>query len=51
MWSVWLVFCDCGFHSVFPLKGKNKRLVEAFRSKGLAFGKTRSCSGGWGHAQ
>ena len=21
MWSVWLVFCDCGFHSVFPLRG------------------------------
>ena len=19
MWSVWLVFCDCGFHSVWPL--------------------------------
>ena len=29
MWSVWLVFCDCGFHSVCPLMGKDKRLVEA----------------------
>ena len=25
MWSVWLVFCDCGFHSVCPL-------MEAFGS-------------------
>ena len=29
MWSVWLVFCDCGFHSVCPLTDKDKRLVEA----------------------
>ena len=29
MWSVWLVFYDCGFHSVFPLKDKDKRLMEA----------------------
>ena len=21
VWSVWLVFCDCGFHSVCPLRG------------------------------
>ena len=26
MWSVWLLFCDCGFHSVCPLRVK--RLVE-----------------------
>ena len=26
-WSVWLVFCDCAFHSVCPLMNKNKRLV------------------------
>ena len=26
MWSVWLVFCDCGFHSVCPLMEKDKRL-------------------------
>ena len=24
-----LVFCDCGFHSVCPLMGKDKRLMEA----------------------
>ena len=23
MWSVWLVFCDCGFHSVCPLMDKD----------------------------
>ena len=28
MWSVWLVFCVCGFHSVCPLMDKDKRLVE-----------------------
>ena len=28
MWSVWLVFCDCGFHSFWPLKYKDKKLVE-----------------------
>ena len=28
MWSVWLVFCDFGFHSVFPLMDKDKRLME-----------------------
>ena len=26
---VWLVFCDCGFHSVCPLMDKNKRLMKA----------------------
>ena len=29
MWSVWLVFCDCGFHSVPSLTDKDKRLMEA----------------------
>ena len=29
MWSVWLVFCDCGFHSVCPLMEKDKSLMEA----------------------
>ena len=24
MWSVWLVFCDCGFHSVCPLMNKDE---------------------------
>ena len=28
MWSDWLVFCDCGFHSVCPLMEKDKRLME-----------------------
>ena len=28
MWSVWLVFCDCGFHPVCPLMEKNKRLLK-----------------------
>ena len=31
MWLVWLVFCDCGFHSVCPLMNKDKRLMEASR--------------------
>ena len=26
MWSVWLVFCDSGFHSVCPLMDKDKKL-------------------------
>ena len=25
----WLVFCDCGFHSVCPVMDNDKRLVEA----------------------
>ena len=29
MWSVWLIFCDCGFQSVCPLMDKYKRLMEA----------------------
>ena len=29
MWSVWLVFCDYGFHSVCPLMDKDERLMEA----------------------
>ena len=51
IWSVWLVFCDCGFHSVCPLMGEDKRLVEASWWKGLAVGRTRSCSSGQGHDQ
>ena len=49
--SVWLVFCDCGFHSVWPLINEDKRLAEASWWEGLAVGKTGSCSGGQGHAQ
>ena len=26
MWSVWLVFCDCGFHSVCPLMDRIRGL-------------------------
>ena len=29
MWSIWLVFCDCDFHSLCPLMEKGKRLLEA----------------------
>ena len=29
MWSFWLFFFDCGFHSTCPLMDKDKRLVEA----------------------
>ena len=28
MWLDWLVFCDCGFHSVCPLMEKDKRLMK-----------------------
>ena len=38
MWSVWLVFCDFGFHSVFPLIDEDKRLVEASWKERLAVG-------------
>ena len=30
IWSVCLVFCDCGFHSVCPLTDKDKSLMEAY---------------------
>ena len=39
MWSNWLVFCDCGFHSVCPLMKKSKRLVEASWWRGWLRGK------------
>ena len=29
MWSVWLYFCDCDFHSVCPRMDKDKKLMEA----------------------
>ena len=48
MCSDWLVFCDCGFHSVFPLMEKDKRLMEASYWKRLTEGETGSCSDGWG---
>ena len=51
MWWVWLVFCDCGFHSVCPLVDKDKRLMEASWWEGLTVGETGSCSDRWGHVQ
>ena len=50
MWSVWLVFCDCGFQSVCPLMDK-KRLMEASWWERLTEEETGSCSDGWGHPQ
>ena len=35
MWSIWLVFCDSGFHSLCPLMEKDKRLMEASSLKTL----------------
>ena len=51
MWSDWLVFCDCGFQSVYPLMEKDKRLMEASWWDRLTEGETGSCSDGRGHAQ
>ena len=39
MGSVWLVCCDCGFHSVCPLTGKGKRLREASDGRQWLWGK------------
>ena len=50
-WSVWLVFCNCGFHSICPLIDKDKRVMEACWWEGLAVGESGFCSDGWGHAQ
>ena len=30
MWSVWLVFCDCGFHSVCPLMDKDCLFSQSY---------------------
>ena len=46
MWSVWLVFCDCGFNSVCPLMNKDKRLMEASWWENLTVEETGSCSDG-----
>ena len=40
MWSVWLVFFDCAFHSVCPLMEKDKRLMEASWWERLTVGET-----------
>ena len=42
----WLVFCDCGFHSVCLLRDKDKRLMEALWWDRLTVGETGSCSDG-----
>ena len=49
--SDWLVFCDCGFQSGFPLMEKDKRLMEASWWERLTEGETESCSDGHSHAQ
>ena len=46
MWSVWLLFCDCIFHSVSPLMDDDKKLLEASCLEGLVVGETGSFSGG-----
>ena len=50
MWLVWLVFCDYGFHSVWSLSHKDKRLIEASWWDRLTEGETGSCSDGWAYA-
>ena len=40
---------DCGFHSVCPLMGKDKRFMEASWWERLTVGETGSCADGWGH--
>ena len=37
MWSLWLIFCNCGFHSVCPLK--DKKLLEASWRRDWLWGK------------
>ena len=46
MWSVWLVVCDCSFHSVCHLMDEDKRLMEASWWERLTEGETGSCSDG-----
>ena len=46
MWSDWLVFCDCGFHSVCPLMEKDKRFMEVSWWERLNEGETGFCSDG-----
>ena len=51
VWSVWLVSCDCGFHSACPLIDEDKRLVEASWWEGLSVGESGSCSDRQGQVQ
>ena len=46
MWSDWLVFCDWGFQSVYPLMEKDKRLMEASWWERVIEGGSGSCSDG-----
>ena len=39
MWSVWLIFCDCCFHSVCPLRDKVKRLWKLPDERDWLWGK------------
>ena len=48
MRSVWLVFYDCGFHSVCPLMDKDQNLMVASWRERLTEGETGSCSDGQG---
>ena len=50
MWSVWLIFCDCGFHAVCLLMDGDKRLMEASWRERLTEVETGS-SDGWGCVQ
>ena len=49
MWSVWLVFCDCGFHLLALWWIRLRRLISFLMEE--TEGETGSCSDGQGHAQ
>ena len=51
LWSDWLVFCDCAFHSVCPLMEKDKRLMEVSWWERLTNGEIGSSSDRGCHAQ
>ena len=51
VWSVWLVSCDCDFHSAYLLMDKDKRLLEASWWETLTGGKTWPYSDVQGHTQ
>ena len=50
MWSIWLVFCDCGFHS-YDLWWIRIRGLWKFTDGRLTVGESGSCSEGLGYAQ
>ena len=47
MWSIWLVFCDYGFHSVCPLRDKDKRLWKIPPGRDWLWGKLGLVLMGW----